>query len=530
MSSDPEKKSRLSHPAWIVVLAGIPLVASLYGGQLFYDDAYITFRYAANIASGKGFVFNQEPVLGTTAPFYCLLLALAGYLGFSITTAAFAVGVLCGALAPVLVFRLGKVTGKEFAGLVGGLFLCFFPRWWLNANTGMETTLAGCLTVAVMILHLRGKGLAAGVMSGLLVLTRPDAAFLPLLVFIHLLWTDRKRTLTFAAGGIVVIAPWLVYSFITFGTPVPHSLAAKGLIHAYPAFLALDHYLDWFLSMSQPMGMAIFSAMWVLGAATILRSFRHAFILVAWPVVFIIGLSFTNVGPFPWYQIPAVPLFMFVAAYGIHAVYQGRGLAGRIPARYRRAACGVLAGTMIFLQLFEVAPLLASRQELDGLRQKEQTLKQMAKRIDERVRQRSLDPKEVKVLVGEVGVLGYELPDYRIIDSSGINSPDIYRLRKRDWERMKKDHPGYGWEEKWGGSIKWVRKTIRKYEPDFIASNLEYLHLRTLLDDPGFRKRYRLVEKWPFQEQEKQKVMVLLSRKSPERETNSGSESRESLK
>jgi hypothetical protein len=41
------------------------------------DDAYITYRYARNIASGVGFVYNAgERVLGTTTPAYTLLMAL----------------------------------------------------------------------------------------------------------------------------------------------------------------------------------------------------------------------------------------------------------------------------------------------------------------------------------------------------------------------------------------------------------------------------------------------------------------------
>src|SRR5215210_5968342 len=48
------------------------------------DDAYITFRYARNLATGVGFVYNAgERVLGTTTPAYAMLLAalsrLAGF-------------------------------------------------------------------------------------------------------------------------------------------------------------------------------------------------------------------------------------------------------------------------------------------------------------------------------------------------------------------------------------------------------------------------------------------------------------------
>jgi hypothetical protein len=41
------------------------------------DDAYITFRYARNLAEGIGLVYNPcEHVLGTTTPLFSLVLAL----------------------------------------------------------------------------------------------------------------------------------------------------------------------------------------------------------------------------------------------------------------------------------------------------------------------------------------------------------------------------------------------------------------------------------------------------------------------
>jgi hypothetical protein len=43
------------------------------------DDAYITFRYAGNLADGLGLVYNAgEWVLGTTAPLWAVILG-AGY-------------------------------------------------------------------------------------------------------------------------------------------------------------------------------------------------------------------------------------------------------------------------------------------------------------------------------------------------------------------------------------------------------------------------------------------------------------------
>jgi hypothetical protein len=49
------------------------------------DDAYITYRYAQNLAAGHGFVFNPgERVLGTSTPLYTVVLAVASLLRLDI--------------------------------------------------------------------------------------------------------------------------------------------------------------------------------------------------------------------------------------------------------------------------------------------------------------------------------------------------------------------------------------------------------------------------------------------------------------
>ena len=75
----------------IVIILLIIFTTILVRGLLVYysnytaDDSFITFRYVENIASGKGFVYNQgERVLGTTTPLYTLLLALLVKLGLPI--------------------------------------------------------------------------------------------------------------------------------------------------------------------------------------------------------------------------------------------------------------------------------------------------------------------------------------------------------------------------------------------------------------------------------------------------------------
>ena len=65
-----------------VVPALVALLARLLTGPHPIDDAYITFRYARNLAEGLGLVYNPgEWVLGTTTPLWAILLACGYRLG-----------------------------------------------------------------------------------------------------------------------------------------------------------------------------------------------------------------------------------------------------------------------------------------------------------------------------------------------------------------------------------------------------------------------------------------------------------------
>src|SRR4051812_3776328 len=80
-------------PALAVLPRGLAWIWSgLVAGGLFwlfrthgYDDPYITYRYASNLAHAAGFVYNAgERILSTTTPLYTLILAIAGLAGADI--------------------------------------------------------------------------------------------------------------------------------------------------------------------------------------------------------------------------------------------------------------------------------------------------------------------------------------------------------------------------------------------------------------------------------------------------------------
>ena len=66
------------------VPALVAVLARLLTGPHPIDDAYITFRYARNLAEGLGLVYNPgEWVLGTTTPLWAVLLGAGYRLGFT---------------------------------------------------------------------------------------------------------------------------------------------------------------------------------------------------------------------------------------------------------------------------------------------------------------------------------------------------------------------------------------------------------------------------------------------------------------
>jgi arylsulfatase A-like enzyme len=177
----------------LVVLA---ILAAALGARAFrdyvFEDAYITYRYAENIAAGRGFAFNPgERVLGTTTPLYSLILAGAGRLGLDIPTAgtvlsclSLAAAALCGAWILWRHAHPGLAVLHAVALLwgVGGMYVF----------TGMETAFYSLLLHAAAIAALRQKPVVCGALVGLACVTRYDAVVFAG-VLLALWWLGKRR-------------------------------------------------------------------------------------------------------------------------------------------------------------------------------------------------------------------------------------------------------------------------------------------------------------------------------------------------
>jgi len=249
LSRNPQFGIRCSQLIILLILM-LAIVVRLLPGPRIVDDAYITFRYARNLITGQGFVYNAgERVLGTTTPLYTLLMATVALISGSrdFPALALVVNALIGATSVGLLYALSKrVSGHWAPAAATALLWTVAPYSVTFAIGGMETELTIALLLAAAYAHVTDHPQAMAVLSALALLARPDTAIL-----LGLLWLDlilRERRLPWQEGlvTLVLLAPWLIFGTLYFGSPLTSSIAAKSATYRLPSeagfIRLLQHY------------------------------------------------------------------------------------------------------------------------------------------------------------------------------------------------------------------------------------------------------------------------------------------------
>jgi arabinofuranosyltransferase len=219
-------------PKVSLVLAAVATLALATGVNGLVDDAYIQFRYAKNLAAGRGPVFNPgERIEGASGGAWIGALALgplagidAGVWGRSLSLALAVAATLAAGVA------VGSAAGPA-AGATAALLWASVPTTAMYAATGLETSAyALVLWLAVLaaagarsrLPWLAGAGIAA---------LRPEGALLGAAAAPWLGRLPRSaRHLVLAAlgGGAAMSLARLAY----YGAPLPRSATVKGFAAA----------------------------------------------------------------------------------------------------------------------------------------------------------------------------------------------------------------------------------------------------------------------------------------------------------
>lgn len=468
-----------------IVPPAVALAAALWHGPFLIDDAYITLRYAGNLAAGHGLVFNHgEAVLGTSTPLLTLLLGLFELGGVNGPFAARLLG-LVGVMLVVLVMqRLALPILGPLGAAAAGVCLALHPGLAFAANSGMETAMSMAAVYGTLLAALgRRRYALAGLGGGAAFLLRPDGLLVVLVTLALALVRDRQRSRRLLVTTVIVVLPWLIYAAVSYGAVLPNSIPVKQFIHPdrpLRILMGTLQHLTFGPAMKVLFGLAVVG---LVSAAV-----RKAEILwiALWILLYVAGLSAACIAPiFPWYVTPLAPGLVLFAGYGVASVTMLRGVRRR-----SSSAQGSVAVAPVLVVLLLTAGLCV-RDASTWRAVHEEGLGRVGAylQLGDLLRERCA-PGDV-LLVGEVGALAYALPEQFIVDSSGINSPEAYEARKEDRARLRAAGVRYPSPE---GSPVWVLALIARYEPDYIVTYRRWLHIQKLMRIPAIEQAYRRVD------------------------------------
>jgi hypothetical protein len=411
----------------LLALLAIAAGVRLWLGPHPADDAYITFRYARNLAAGAGFVYNPgEPVLGTSTPLFTLLLAAAAWCGAGIPETAFALGILGDLLVITAVHRALRRSGLPLAADIAGLLLAALPLYVFHSLSGMETSLyAGLLALAVDA-YAAARMSWASLWLGLAAVTRPEGFLLAAVLGGHRLWTRKRLTLREMAPFVLVVAPWLVYAWHAFGSPVPQSVRAKAAVHGGDWRSSLANWLSFFGGTSSHRALSLCA---LAGLALAARGRAWLWLWAFWTAV--VSALFIAGGAFNyevWYYAPLLPPYLALAACGLGGVLAAAGRAAlRLPLPHPRLLGATALALLAAAGLGVLLPRLAADRAaaLAQSREREDLYRDAALSLP-----RGAAPLPL-LAASEIGVLGYYYPG-PILDLVGLVSPQAVGHSDRD--------------------------------------------------------------------------------------------------
>jgi len=396
-----------------------------------FEDAYITFRYARNLAEGHGFVYNiGERVLGTTTPLQTLLLAALGLAAgperipaiSSVVMPLFGVAAVLTAYAALT--RLGV---SRLGAAAGCLLFAAHPLVIRTTLGGMETPLVVFLMALGLYFLARGQTVAASAAASALVLCRIDGLIWAALVVGAAMLRDRRPWMPAAAFGAVV-APWLVFAALYFGNPIPNTMLAKGVVrpgreHLLTQPVHLARLLRFYAS---GLGLRVDQRpfpMWVgllaLGGWFATRARRRELVLLAvYPPLYAALMYLGRAPMYQWYLAPM--LFASTLLAGVAIGGAVGWVARRSPTRPVKAAAVACAAALLIPPAVEgLGDLPAQVRHLRLFQENEWGLRRaVGVWLSEHT------PPDASVAMEAIGYQGY-YSRRRVIDMGGLVSPAV---------------------------------------------------------------------------------------------------------
>ena len=395
-----------------IVAGAIAVLHVVWLHHVRFDDAYITFRYGANLARGQGLVFNVgDRIMGSTSPGECLLAALAylvagrdRLLGVMASLGCIAWVAEGAVLFVLLRASLGRL-GAAAIGLAAALGIANGAPW-----VALETHVAAAFALLALHLAITRRPFAAPLAAAAATMMRPDAALLMAPLFALAIVDLRRAAWKPAALYVALLLPWVLFATAYFGTPLPQSAVRK---FAQTDLLTYAEHAATLLAF--PLGMAegwrlLAIAMWglaVAGGVALVKREKRLAALVAYPAIHLAAyLVLRPDVAFAWHLYPATLGFSVLVMAALVS-FEG---AVRTPGR-------IVAFTFVAYAAFECGRFAILDSHRGPFGGRDGVYRAIAKYL--RAHARPTD----RIGCEEVGTIGY-LTDLPMNDNAGLTTRD----------------------------------------------------------------------------------------------------------
>ncbi len=335
------------------------------------EDAYITYRYARNLAQGHGLVWNvgEDPVEGSTEFLWAVLLAGSSRLsGQPVEQTARALNLLVGMLAVLALAAASfAFSGRRLLpALLATLAFAAGPLSY-HVRAGFATPLFTLLlllsTVALYALAFlpqthgwRRWSFVVLPATGLLLgLTRPEGVLFAALTLIAAFWLVHGQE---RRGLLVKVLLWLVlpgavyfvWRWRYFGYFLPNTFYVKNagsLLHLryFPDIYELFRFMS-------PLLLLVGAGLWLVRPRDGIKKLVVLAPAAIFPWSYLLIDQLQNLGK--RFQYPVYPIFLFMAAVALGEM----GLRASLPALNRKTLETWLTG-LAGAALFLFAPFVA---------------------------------------------------------------------------------------------------------------------------------------------------------------------------
>ena len=477
----------------IIAAALLRIFVFMHYQGIFINDTYIFLRYAENMAAGNGLVYNLgEKVLGYSSPLYVVLLAGLKFIsmGIPFNIIVFILNLLLFILSCFLFAKLIQNIG--ISGLIFFTVFCFYFSYIDATVDGMGTMLMLTIVLSALYAIHKDKVDAAYILGVISLLMRPEGAlFIASVIIVYAFFKRRIPSVNTILICVFVLLLWLIPTYLYFGNILPDSMLAKSTLFTgqqwggvksgllEKGIMLMFGFSDntFFLFSSHlKIILYLFSISFaVLFLIAAFRAFKSQPAILTAAIFFVLMLLFYTIGSpvrmFSWYTIVPSVIFLFVLS-GIAEIFFNKRILNWLK--------WLIWGMVLILCIGTT--IVGVPYRTNGINEEVNKDRKFIKYLDKTAY-------GIKsIFISDIGYIGYWEKNWRIIDGSGLVSPQV--LARKNGEKLTYLGDIFN-EEK--PDVIYFKEDI--LDSNIVTENMRYATFRNSTERKTFLNNYLEVSK-----------------------------------